>query len=97
MTVDLNAYHRYPVSKEMTGDEMKAHRKNLGLSTTKLGRAFGYVGTDVSVSGTIRKYESGQRPIPPWLSRLLRMYARHGVPPDWLMPPSHAETKEGPE
>lgn len=96
MTVDLTPYHRHPVSMEMTGAEMKFHRKRLGLSTTKLGRAFGYVGTDTSVSGTIRKYESGQRPIPPWLARLLRMYAKFGLPPDVLLGPNDQKT-EAPE
>lgn len=68
----------------MTGAELKAIRNRLGLSTTALGRAFGYEGTDVTASGTIRKYESGQRPIPPWLGRLATMFDMHGVPDEFL-------------
>lgn len=68
----------------MTGLELKQIRHRLGLSTTALGRAFGYEGGDVSTSGTIRKYESGQRPIPPWLARLALMFDEHGVPPEFL-------------
>lgn len=68
----------------MTGPELKAIRNRLGLSTTGLGRAFGYEGTDVTASGTIRKYESGGRAIPPWLGRLAIMFDRHGVPEDWI-------------
>lgn len=67
----------------MTGAELKAIRKQLGLSTTELGRAFGYEGSDVTASGTIRKYESDARPIPPWLARLAIMFAMHGVPKTW--------------
>ncbi|MBJ6986091.1 hypothetical protein [Devosia sp. MC521] len=71
----------------MTGPELKAIRHRLGLSTLQLGRAFGYVGSDTTASVTIRKYESGQRPIPPWLTRLATMFDRHGVPPGWTASP----------
>jgi transcriptional regulator with XRE-family HTH domain len=67
----------------MTGAELKTIRHRLGLSTTALGRAFGYAGSDVTASGTIRKYESNARPIPPWLARLALMFDRHGVPRGW--------------
>lgn len=68
----------------MTGPELQEIRHRLGLSTTALGRAFGYEGRDVTASGTIRKYESGERKIPPWLARLAIMFDRHGVPPEWI-------------
>jgi len=71
----------------VTGAELKAIRHRLGLSTTALGRAFGYEGSDITASGTIRKYESGQRPIPPWLGRLAIMFDRHGVPAGWANSP----------
>ncbi|MEO9297346.1 hypothetical protein [Devosia alba] len=71
----------------MTGPELKAIRHRLGLSTTLMGRAFGYVGSDVTASVTIRKYESEARPIPPWLGRLAIMFDRHGVPPGWTDAP----------
>lgn len=67
----------------MTGGELKAIRHRLGLSTTALGRAFGYEGSEVTASGTIRKYESDARPIPPWLGRLATMFDRYGVPEGW--------------
>jgi len=67
----------------MTGEEMKAIRHELGLSTVQLGRAFGYGGEDNTASVMIRKYESGGRPIPTYLQRLLLMYRRHGVPDGW--------------
>ena len=66
----------------MTGAELKSIRHRLGLSTTQLGRAFGYAGSDVTASGTIRKYESDVRPIPPWLAL---MFDRHGVPRGWAL------------
>lgn len=68
----------------MTGAELKRIRRRLGLSTTELGRAFGYEGSDITASGTIRKYESDARPIPPWLARLAYMFERHEVPTDFL-------------
>lgn len=73
-----------PPSPEMSGEEMKAIRKRLGLSTIQLGRAFGYTGSDNTVSVTIRKYESELRPIPPWLARLMTMFDQHGVPERFL-------------
>lgn len=79
----------------MTGAELKAIRHRLGLSTTALGRAFGYEGSDVTASGTIRKYESDARPIPPWLARLAIMFDRHGVPRGWAKPlPKSTPTDE---
>ena len=68
----------------MTGTELKDLRAKLGLSTTQLGRAVGYVGTDNTTSVTIRKYESGQKPVPRMLARLVRLFERHGVPEEWL-------------
>jgi DNA-binding transcriptional regulator YiaG len=67
----------------MTGEDMKAIRHELGLSTVQLGRAFGYAGEDNTASVVIRKYESGARPIPAYLQRLLLMFQRHGVPQGW--------------
>jgi len=67
----------------MTPAEFKAIRKQLGLSTVAMGRAIGYEGKDNTVSVTIRKYESGGRPIPPWIARLMLMYADHGLLPSW--------------
>jgi hypothetical protein len=67
----------------MTGEEMKSIRHELGLSTVQLGRAFGYGGEDNTASVMIRKYESGGRPIPVYLQRLLLMFRRHGVPAGW--------------
>jgi transcriptional regulator with XRE-family HTH domain len=64
----------------MSGDEMKAIRKGLGLSTIALGRALGYSGNDNTTSVLIRKYEAGNRPIPEWIGRLVCMFGRYGVP-----------------
>ena len=66
----------------MTGPELAAIRKQLGLGTVALGRALGYQGNDNTVSVQIRAYESGGRPIPPWIARLAAMYGRFGVPED---------------
>jgi transcriptional regulator with XRE-family HTH domain len=63
----------------MTPAEFKSIRKSLGLSTVAMGRALGYEGEDNTVSVTVRRYESGGRPIPPWIARLAEMYGRHGL------------------
>ncbi|QYO75673.1 helix-turn-helix domain-containing protein [Devosia salina] len=70
-----------------TGDDMKRIRHELELSTLELARVIGYVGADSTVAVTIRRYESGQRPIPPWLARLMLMFERHGVPDDFRPTP----------
>jgi len=64
----------------VTGPDLKRVRKALGLSTTELGRALGYEGADNTISVTVRRYEAGMRPIPPWIAKLADMYDRHGVP-----------------
>lgn len=76
---------------KMTGAEMKFIRHQLGLSTTELGRSLGYAGSDVTASGTIRKYESDARPIPPWIARLIRMFSVSGVPAGWEVQGSAGE------
>ena len=82
MTVDLTHPERGPSA--MTGSELQAIRHKLKLSTVQLGRAAGYVGSDATASNTIRKYESGMRPVPPLLERLVKMFDRYGVPPGWI-------------
>jgi transcriptional regulator with XRE-family HTH domain len=69
----------------MTGRELKAIRHQLGLTTRELGAALGYRGNANTLSVAIRLYESGKRPIPPWIARLVAMFGRHGVPPDWTI------------
>jgi transcriptional regulator with XRE-family HTH domain len=71
----------------MTGAELQAIRKSLRLSAVAFGRAIGYVGTQGTVNTTIRRYESDARPIPPWIARLAMMFARHGIPPEFLAEP----------
>lgn len=68
----------------MTPDAFKSTRKKLGFTVLQWGRAFGYEGSDNTVSVTVRRYEAGMRPIPPWIGRLATMFRRHGVPKDWI-------------
>jgi transcriptional regulator with XRE-family HTH domain len=75
----------------MTGKELQAIRRALGLSARELGYALGYRGNENTVSVSIRLYECGKRPIPPWIGRLVTMFVRHGVPPDWTIPVFHSE------
>lgn len=67
----------------MTGDGLKAIRKRLGLSVIEFGRVLGYEGEDNSVKVAVRRYERGDRPVPPWIARLAMMLDRYGVPEDF--------------
>lgn len=71
----------------MTGKELKAIRRDLGLSTREFGAALGYRGKPNTLAVSIRQYESGAREIPPWIARLATMFAQHGVPPAWTIAP----------
>jgi len=68
----------------MTGPDLKAIRKNLGLSVIQMGRAIGYGGSDRTVNVQIRRYENNTRDIPEWIARLALMFAKHGVPRQFL-------------
>ena len=74
-------------NKQMTGKELREIRRALGLTTRELGLALGYRGNPNTISVQIRQYESGGRPIPPWIERLAIMFERHGVPPEWTIAP----------
>jgi len=62
----------------MTGAELADIRRSLGLSTNQMGRALGYHGPNMHV--TVRRYERGERPVPPTIARLAEMFKMHGVP-----------------
>jgi len=68
----------------MTGDELADIRKRLRLSTLRFGLALGYSGGDENINRTIRRYEIGDKPVPPWIERLAIMYDLHGIPQQFL-------------
>jgi transcriptional regulator with XRE-family HTH domain len=63
----------------MQGSQLKAIRRQLGLTTRELGAAIGYEGSPNTISVTIRRYEAGMRPIPPWIATLVLYMQRHGL------------------
>ena len=67
----------------MTGAELKAIRETFGLSASAMGRALGYSGPKANIAVHIRRLERGDRPIPPPIDRLARMYWRNGIPEEW--------------
>jgi transcriptional regulator with XRE-family HTH domain len=69
----------------MQGSQLKAIRRQLGLTTRELGAAIGYEGSPNTISVTIRRYEAGMRPIPPWIARLVLYMGEYGVPPEWTV------------
>jgi hypothetical protein len=48
----------------MTGPELMAVRRRLGMSRVEFGRWLGYRGSARNVYNDIRRYETGKRPIP---------------------------------
>jgi len=70
----------------MTGDDLNEIRCKLGLSTSEFGYALGFHGQRRGVSITIRRLESGEKEITPWVARLALMFEQHGVPPQFLDP-----------
>lgn len=68
----------------MTGSELQAIRRRLKLSFVRFGLALGYSGADKNIQTTIRRYESDDKPIPPWIARLALMFDRYGIPQDFL-------------
>jgi len=68
----------------MTPRQFAAIRKRLGLSAYAMGKALGYEGNRNTLQVGIRKYESGERELPPWIARLAEMYDAHGVPGKYL-------------
>ena len=75
----------------MTGDELHDIRRRLKLSIVMFGRALGYGGDDKNINRTVRRYESNEKEIPPWIARLAIMFDRYGVPTDFLADEKSAE------
>lgn len=68
----------------MTGDELANIRKRLKLSLVRFGLALGYSGAEENINRTIRRYESNEKEIPPWIARLAIMFDRYGIPNDFI-------------
>lgn len=79
MTGDTNA--------TMTGAELHALRRRLGLSVVQMGRALGYASDDATVQRLLRRYERGDRLIPPRIAERASHLARDGLPDGWLDDP----------
>jgi hypothetical protein len=56
----------------MTGDEMAEVRRRLRFSPVEFGREIGYNGNANTLSQTIRRYENGEKAIPPWVATAVR-------------------------
>lgn len=73
----------------MTGDELADIRRSLKLSIVRFGRALGHSGDDKNISRTMRRYESNEKEIPPWIARLALMFERYGVPEGFFEDDDH--------
>ena len=65
---------------KMTGQRLREIRERLGLTRAELAFAVGYAGKPTSLEIQIGRYETGARPVPPWIGRLAVMYDAYGVP-----------------
>lgn len=66
----------------MTGSELRSIRKHLGLSLDKFALELGYNGSQDGNRNTIKRFETGRRPISPPVARLAWMLKQHGLP-EW--------------
>jgi transcriptional regulator with XRE-family HTH domain len=65
----------------MTGDAVKAARRELGLTLEQLAHLLGYVGEQAR--SQMHHLETGRRPLRPAQERLLRSYLAGYRPDDW--------------
>jgi DNA-binding transcriptional regulator YiaG len=70
--------------EELPPTEMREVRELLGLSRFQIGTALGFTGNRYAIKNNVGRMERGQRQPTAQVSRLLEMYRRHGVPPEWL-------------
>lgn len=67
----------------MTAKQFKKIREKLGLEHFAWGQALGYRGERTTVQRVIRRFESGEREVPPCIERLAVMFERFGIPKDF--------------
>lgn len=70
--------------KTMKPAEFLEIRKRLGYSRDGFAIELGYEGTNQGNNNTIKRFESGDRPIPLPVAKLAWLMDRHGVP-EWPM------------
>lgn len=64
----------------MSGQELRQIRKRLGYSLDGFAIELGYEGTPRGNNTTMRRFESGERPISMPVAKLAWMIAQFGVP-----------------
>ncbi len=74
----------------MSGTELKAIRRQLGLSLDEFAVELGYDGSPKNNRTTMRRFENGERPISPPVGRLAYMFSVFGLPDSW---PQHLEAE----
>jgi transcriptional regulator with XRE-family HTH domain len=67
--------------QQVTGDELKRIRQGLGRSVRDFALALGFEGEHAGTA--LRRYERGEKTIPPKVARLATMYQRYGIPADF--------------
>ena len=67
----------------MTGPEFRSIRQKLDLSMDEFARELGYEGGNQGNRTTIKRFETGQRPVPAPIARLAWMLSVHGLPDEW--------------
>lgn len=74
----------------MMASEFSEARANFGLGRREFGKLLGYTGEPRNIWITVKRYEQGERAIPPTVERLVRLLVWHkadlGYLPDLEMP-----------
>lgn len=66
----------------MTGGELRSIRQELNLSMDEFARELGYEGGAQGNRTTIKRFETGQRPVSAPVGRLAWMLSEYGLP-EW--------------
>ena len=64
----------------MNGHEFRSIRKALGLSLDQFALELGYNGNQQGNRNTIKRFETGERPISPPVARLAWLLKKTGLP-----------------
>jgi hypothetical protein len=69
----------------MTAAQFRAAWEASGLPQADYALALGYRSPDrKNLRQQINDMACGRKPIPPRIARLVEMFRRHGIPPEWI-------------
>jgi transcriptional regulator with XRE-family HTH domain len=63
----------------MDGKKMRTIRSSQGMTRVEFGHALGYSGDDHNIDRTVKRYEQGEKEIPPWIATVARVLDTNGM------------------